>query len=99
MQAKSDARPAAKAEEADMSTSSANEGAPAETPQSESDAVQESKPETYSDDQDDEHLTGLRLITVISAVALACFLMLLDMAVIGTVRWPYRLTKSPFADC
>src|SRR5688572_11424000 len=94
MQTGNDAALAAKAEYADMSTSGPDDGTAMETPQSDSDAVQESKPETDSDDQHDEHLTGFRLITVTSAASLACFLMLLDMAVISTVG---RLCSPPKA--
>lgn len=38
-----------------------------------------------------EYVTGFKLVLIVSSVALACFLMLLDTMVIGTVSLPCHI--------
>lgn len=37
-------------------------------------------------DSTDEYVTGFKLVVIVASVAMACFLMLVDTMVIGTVR-------------
>lgn len=49
-------------------------------------AAAEAETETETEESNSQHVTGIKLVAVASAISLACFLVMLDMSIIATVR-------------